>query len=153
MKKIFLFAFAALVIGILLIQLIPYGRNHNNPPVVQEPVWVSAEVRSLAEKACFDCHSNETKWPWYSNIAPVSWLVMRDIQEGREHLNFSEWGMGENESDDLVETIYEGEMPPANYVLLHSEANLSDGEKETLAQGLAQIPGVRTESEHEEDDD
>jgi hypothetical protein len=78
---------------------------------------------------------------------------MRDTQEGRESLNFSEWGIGESEQDDLVEVIYEGEMPPANYILLHPEAKLSEGEKDTLARGLSQIPGVNIESEHDEDDD
>ena len=58
----------------VLIQLVRFGRNHTNPPVAQEPSWDSTETRALAERACFDCHSNETVWPWYSNIAPVSWL-------------------------------------------------------------------------------
>ena len=73
------------------IQLVPYGHTHTNPPVVQEPAWYSARTRQLFMAACADCHMNETQWPWYSSVAPVSWLVARHVQEGRERLNFSEW--------------------------------------------------------------
>ena len=94
MKKITRILGIIVLIGLVLfalIQLVPYGRSHKNPPVVQEPNW-DAQTRAIAKKACFDCHSNEVVWPWYSNIAPVSWLVQRDVDEGRRHLNFSEWG-------------------------------------------------------------
>src|SRR5512134_1372664 len=125
MKKIGCGIILAVVVLFLLIQLVPYGRNHNNPPVVGEPAWDSPQTRLLAQRACFDCHSNETQWPWYSNVAPMSWLVQRDVDEGRDRLNFSEWGQGEQEVDDVGETIREGEMPPVNYVLLHPLAKLS----------------------------
>ncbi|HEY5650870.1 MAG TPA: heme-binding domain-containing protein, partial [Acidimicrobiia bacterium] len=94
-----LVAVAAVAVAI---QLVPYGRNHSNPPVVQEPAWDSQQTRELAVAACFDCHSNETEWPWYSNIAPVSWALQRDVDEGREELNFSEWHL-EQEGDDAAE--------------------------------------------------
>src|SRR3954449_12180710 len=81
----------ALGIGVV-IQLIPYGHSHANPPVLKEPKWDSPQTRALAQRACFDCHSNETTWPWYTHIAPVSWLIARDVIEGRQHLNFSTWG-------------------------------------------------------------
>ena len=74
-----------------LIQLVPYGRSHDNPPVTAEPQWDSPETQALVKRACYDCHSNETKWPWYSNVAPVSWLVQNDVNEGREHVNLTEW--------------------------------------------------------------
>ncbi|MDQ7030952.1 MAG: heme-binding domain-containing protein [Ardenticatenia bacterium] len=117
------------------IQLIPYGHSHENPPVVREPRWDSAHTRELARRACFDCHSNETVWPWYSNIAPISWLVRHDVDEGRRELNFSEWHRFQ-EADELVEVIQEGEMPPAYYVLLHPGARLSPEEREALIAGL-----------------
>lgn len=120
----------------VLIQLVPYGRNHNNPPVVQEPAWDSPQTRELARRACFDCHSNETVWPWYSNVAPASWLIQHDVEEGRRKLNFSEWNRRQNELDEITEVIQEGEMPPIYYVLLHPEANLSQQEKEALIAGL-----------------
>lgn len=79
-----------ILIGFVVVQFIPVDRT--NPPVVQEPNWDSPQTRALAERACFDCHSNETKWPWYSKVAPVSWLVAHDVEEGRAALNLSEWG-------------------------------------------------------------
>jgi hypothetical protein len=125
------------LIGIVLfalIQLVPYGRSHKNPPVVQEPNW-DAQTRAIAKKACFDCHSNEVVWPWYSNIAPVSWLVQRDVDEARRKLNFSDWSRSP-ETGEIAEVLQEGEMPPAQYKLMHPAARLTDAEKQTLIQGL-----------------
>jgi len=119
-----------------LIQLVPYGRNHVNPPIVQEPKWDSPQTRALAVRACFDCHSNETVWPWYSKIAPVSWLVQRDVEEGRESLNFSDIQSADHEFQEAGETVLEGEMPPAQYFPTHPEARLSNAERIQLAQGL-----------------
>ena len=73
----------------LLIQLLPMGKNHTNPPVVSEPSWDSPETVALLRRACFDCHSNETVWPWYSNVAPMSWQLQKDVDEARSNLNFS----------------------------------------------------------------
>ena len=75
LKRIIGFGAAIIVGGFALTQVVPYGRNHTNPAVVYEPDWDSPETRALAERACFDCHSNETTWPWYSTIAPISWLT------------------------------------------------------------------------------
>lgn len=116
-----------------LIQLVPYGRNHANPPVVSEPNW-DAQTRAVAKRACFDCHSNETIWAWYSNIAPLSWLIQRDVDEGRRSLNFSEWG--NVETGEIGETVAEGEMPPTQYLLLHPNAKLTDAEKQLFFQAF-----------------
>jgi mono/diheme cytochrome c family protein len=125
---------------LILIQLVPYGRDHENPAVVTEPSWDSQQTRDLAVRACFDCHSNETTWPWYSNIAPLSWLIQRDVDEGREHLNFSEWNRRQR-SGESAETVREGEMPPNYYTVTHPNARLSDAEMQALAQGLtASLP-------------
>lgn len=129
------------VAALLLIQLIPYGRAHDNPPVVAEPTWDSPTTRSLAVRACYDCHSNETVWPWYANVAPFSWLVQHDVDEGREKLNFSEWGDGD--LDELAEVVLEGEMPPFYYEWMHSPARLSADEKTALAGGLESTAGRR----------
>jgi mono/diheme cytochrome c family protein len=137
MKKIILLLVIGLVALFVLIQLVPYGHNHTNPPVVQEPAWDSPETRELAKRACFDCHSNETVWPWYSNIAPISWLVVNDTLEGRSRLNFSAWGQQEVEVDEIGEVVMEGEMPPAKYLPTHPAARLSAAEREALARGLA----------------
>ncbi|MCC6607463.1 MAG: heme-binding domain-containing protein [Anaerolineae bacterium] len=141
LKKIILGAAGVLVVGLIAIQLVPYGRNHTNPPGQSEPNWDSPETRALAERACFDCHSNETEWPWYSNIAPVSWLVQHDVDEGREKLNFSEWNSGGEEGEEMAETIWEGEMPPAVFLITHPEARLTDAELDQLAQGLMATGG------------
>ncbi len=139
---------AALLGGLLLIQAVPYGRDHANPPVVAEPSWDSAQTRALAARACFDCHSNETVWPWYSNVAPVSWLVQRDVDEGREELNYSEWNRPQ-EGDESAETVVEGSMPPRSYLLTHTDARLADAELAALADGLVATLGG--EAGHDED--
>ncbi|MBP6470876.1 MAG: heme-binding domain-containing protein [Chloroflexi bacterium] len=143
MKRIALIVLGVLVGGFLLIQLVPYGRNHDNPPVVQEPNWDSPETRALAERACFACHSNETVWPWYSNIAPVSWLTQHDTEEGRQILNFSEWGVNgrRQEADEIGEAIQEGSMPMPMFLITHPEARLTDAEKQALIRGLAATTG------------
>ena len=163
-RKLVLIAVAVVAAGFLLIQVVPYGRAHDNPPVAAEPNWDSPQTRELAQRACFDCHSNETVWPWYSNVAPVSWLVQRDVDEGRRRLNFSEWGHGGEgeESEELFEVIVENKMPMANYLITHPEARLTDGEKAALADGLLATKGPMTgptmgasstedESEHDSD--
>ncbi len=143
LRRILLVLLTILAAGFLLIQLVPYGRAHNNPPTVQEPNWDSPQTRELAARACYDCHSNTTVWPWYSNVAPVSWLVQQHVDEGREHLNFSDWnqsheehGHDEHEAEELGESVLEGEMPPANYLFNHPEAKLTDEERAALAAGL-----------------
>jgi hypothetical protein len=130
-----------IVIGFLLIQLVPYGRNHTNPSVTQEPAWDTSQTRELAKRACFDYHSNETTWPWYSNIAPVSWLVYRDVAEGRRRLNFSEWNRPRFRSDEIVAIVLEGEMPPSFYLPLHPSARLTASEKQLLVNGLTATLG------------
>jgi hypothetical protein len=125
------------LVGALVVsQLVPYGRNHQNPAVVAEPLWDSPQTRELAVRACFDCHSNETQWPWYSNVAPMSWLVQSDVDEGRDELNFSEWNRSQD-ADEAAETVREGEMPPRSYLLTHPDARLTDAQLTELADGLA----------------
>jgi hypothetical protein len=129
----------ALAALFLLIQIVPYGRDHENPPVTQEVKWDSARTRELAVGACYDCHSNLTEWPWYSNVAPVSWLVYSDVREGRDKLNFSEWDRPQGEEgDEAAEAVREGSMPPLQYKPLHPAGRLSDAEREELARGIEQ---------------
>ncbi|MGH0032716.1 MAG: heme-binding domain-containing protein [Myxococcota bacterium] len=125
----------------VLVQLVPYGRDHANPPVAQEPAWDAPATRELFFRACGDCHSNETVWPWYANVAPVSWLVQRDVDEGREHFNVSEWGRPKNEGDEAAEMLREGEMPPWFYLPAHPEAQLADAERDALLAGLVRTFG------------
>ena len=125
------------VVLFALIQFIPYGHNHTNPPVVREPTWHSTQTRRLAQRACFDCHSNLTKWPWYTNVAPFSWLAYKDVVDGRATLNFSEWQRPQDaDLGDIVEAARDGSMPPVQYKLIHAESRLSQAEREQLAHGL-----------------
>lgn len=122
----------------ILVQFVPYGHNHSNPRVTREPKWDSPQTRSLAARACFDCHSNLTQWRWYSNVAPVSWLIQRDVDGGRAQFNFSEWDKPQDVSaGDLAETIRGGSMPPWFYVIAHPNAKLDAAEKLALVRGLA----------------
>jgi heme-binding protein len=138
-----LFPRLALAAGALFlgIQLVPYGRDHRNPPVVSEPHWNSRLARALAARACFDCHSNETRWPWYSNVAPVSWMLQRHVGQGRRALNFSEWQGAHEEVSEVAESVNEGKMPLRGYALMHRDARLSPSEKQALVQGLRSALG------------
>ncbi len=136
----------ALIALAIVIQLVPFGRDHENPSVRAEPNWDNPKTRELFDRACADCHSHRTKWPWYSNVAPVSWLVQHDVEEGREHFNVSLWGIQEkNEGNEAVESIEKGEMPMKTYVLLHPEANLSAEELKVLVAGLRATFGEKKE--------
>ena len=138
MKKRILIGLAGLF---LVIQVVPYGRDHSNPPVSGAPKWDSPRTKQLFDQACANCHSHQTTWPWYSHVAPVSWLTQRDVDEGREHLNVSTWTEPQDDADHAADEVREGGMPPWFYLPTHSEARLSDAEKRELADGLARTFG------------
>lgn len=123
------------VVLLAVLQLVPYGRAHTNPPVQAEPAWDSPQTRALAVRACYDCHSNQTVWPWYSQIAPASWLVQSHVDKGRRRLNLSEWNRPQ-EGAEAVEAVQEGEMPLRSYVWAHPKAWLSQSEHQALVRGL-----------------
>ena len=122
----------------VLIQFVPFGHTHTNPPETKEPAWNSQDMKALVQRACFDCHSNETAWPWYSNIAPVSWLVARDVHEGRRHMDFSTWAdyssaLRLKKLAGISTMVQEGEMPPWFYLPMHANARLSPDDVSELA--------------------
>ena len=131
-RTVLKWAVAAAAFLFVAIQFVPYGRDHTNPPA-RAIAWDSPRTKELMTDACMDCHSNETKWPWYSNVAPVSWLVQHDVDEGRAELNLSN---SEAEVDEMAETIREGSMPPWQYKPTHPGSRLSDQEQEELIRGL-----------------
>jgi hypothetical protein len=137
-----------IVIGVvILIQFIPVDRS--NPPVEQEIV-VSDEVRAVLRESCYDCHSNETRWPWYSYVAPVSWLVAEDVEHAREHVNFSTWNRYDAEEradhlEEIWEEIEEGGMPLRKYVWLHNDARLTDDDENVLRTWV-EATGVQADS-------
>lgn len=131
----------ALLALLLLIQLVPYGRDHTNPPGGRKIAWDSPRTERLMTDACMDCHSNETRWPWYSNVAPVSWLVEKDVEDGRREVNLS---TGEIELEEWIETIQDGSMPPWQYKPTHPGARLSAREKRELIRGLQATFGANS---------
>jgi mono/diheme cytochrome c family protein len=152
-RRLGAWALGALLGLLLVIQLVPYGRDHTNPPVVAEPAWDSPATRALFVRACADCHSNQTTWPWYSHVAPASWLISRDVVEGREKFNISMWGQQRNEGDEAAETVREGEMPLWFYLPLHSEAKLTPAEQQQFIVGLAATFGEKHSGQSDGGDD
>jgi hypothetical protein len=127
----------AWLVGVFgIMQLVPYGRTHSNPAVIQEPRWDSPRTRELAVRACYDCHSNETRWPWYADVAPMSWVVQRDVDTARSVVNFSSWDRTYDLAPYSGESVLTGNMPPAKYRMAHPEAHLSRAETLELARGL-----------------
>jgi hypothetical protein len=121
-----------LVALLVLIQLVPYGRAHDDPPG-RRIAWDSKRTERLMTGACMDCHSNQTTWPLYSNVAPVSWLVQKDVDEGRDKLNLS---TDRPRVREMVEKIRDGSMPPWQYKPLHPASRLSSKEKKELIDGI-----------------
>ena len=137
MKKTIWVVGSTLIVAFLLMQLVPY--RISNPKARLEPTWDSTRTRELAVTACYDCHSNEVRTPWYGKVAPISWLVTKHVNDGRAALNFSEWhGPSGEGSSEASESVLEGSMPPSYYTWfgLHSGAKLTPAEARELADGL-----------------
>lgn len=122
---------AVLVVVIVGIQFIPIERI--NPPV-QSDIDAPANIKAIFKKACYDCHSNETNWAWYTKVAPASFLAVNDVNDGRKHLNFSEWNINKESKykEEIWDEIREEQMPPWQYKIFHSEAKLTQDEKNLL---------------------
>jgi hypothetical protein len=123
-------------VGALLVAMQLVRCEQTNPKITGE-VAAPADVQAMLKRSCYDCHSNETRWPWYSQVAPVSWLVHHDVMEGREHLNFSEWNQlsadkRKHKLEEIEELVNDGDMPLAYYLPLHSDARLSDADKQAI---------------------
>jgi hypothetical protein len=126
--RIALIVVAVIVLGI---QAVPVSRT--NPPVAAD-LQAPPEVHAILKRACYDCHSNQTKWPWYAYVAPVSWLVAKDVREGRKRMNFSNWGnyhpdKQEHKIEEIWEMVESGKMPLAVYRPMHPEAKLTDADR------------------------
>lgn len=146
-------ALIGLVVVLLLAQFVPVDRTN---PSVETWVDAPADVTAVLERACYDCHSNETTWPAYSRVAPISWLVADHVHEGREAVNYSTWNRySAEERAELLEETWEevekGEMPLKGYFLLHSDAKLSDADRSLLRSWAGTAKGVE-EFEHEDED-
>ncbi|HKV56068.1 MAG TPA: heme-binding domain-containing protein [Candidatus Binataceae bacterium] len=120
----------------LAAQLIPVPRDNPSPRGAPD---APAAVASILRRACYDCHSNQTRWPWYSAIAPVSWVVSRHVREARERLNFSQWADYASDPEtaaqklrEIANLVQSGKMPPWYYRMMHQEARLDAGQSATL---------------------
>lgn len=140
MRKWLVLSGIAVVVVLIAIQFVPLDTT--NPPVAQD-IATSPEVKAILRRACYDCHSNETVWPWYSRIAPVSWLIVRDVREGREELNFSTWNRYSTQEQvkklkESWEEVEEGKMPLWFYLPVHRDARLSAEDRALLRQWALQ---------------
>ena len=141
MKKKLKWIFGALVAAFALLQFTNPARTNppvkNNFPATNAPPQVAAMLRA----ACYDCHSHETRWPWYSHIAPVSWQIADDVNDGRKQLNLSDWPKddpkrAEKKLEDMSEEIGYGDMPLKKYTLIHADARLTDSQRKELTNWL-----------------
>ncbi len=150
-NSVLLFLVVCLGLTLIIVQSIVTAQDSTTLEV-SEPNWDSPRTRELTKRACFDCHSNEVNWPWYTDLPIVGDIVKEDVEKGREDLNFSEWGLWEQEeAGEAAETITDGTMPPEKYVFWHPEADLSEAEKFELIEGLKKTLGT-TEGNGEEDE-
>jgi hypothetical protein len=127
-------AAAGILVVLAALQLVPATRTN---PLVVADVAAPAEVKAILRGACYDCHSNETRWPWYSKVAPLSWWITHHIEEGREDLNFSEWPAYDFEAQDLAfedirKQVSRGKMPLRSYRLMHPGARLTEAERKAI---------------------
>ena len=114
----------------------------SNPPIdhsqtLEAHMQVTPQVASILSRSCDDCHSHKTAWPWYTNVAPVSWFIADHVEDGRRHLNFSEWGRGDERRkrkklEEICEEVRDGAMPLSSYTPLHPHAKLTAEDIKTL---------------------
>lgn len=153
LKKILVYGAGALAVVFVGIQFVPVAAMEN--PAVVADFEESAEVEAVLRRACYDCHSHEVKWPWYSRVAPASWLVAKDVVDGRKAFNFSDWPEDEDDRqfnrEQALEQVQDGEMPPWFYVPLHPEAELSPKDLELLKKWGAEKEEEEEDEEAEDD--
>lgn len=158
MKKILKFGVLVLILAFIVIQFFRPDRisiNEVTSDDITKKMQVPDNVHSIFKRSCYDCHSNHTKWPWYSNVAPVSWLVADDVRKARKKMNFSEWGkmsMGKQEKNltSICDEISEEEMPLPNYLILHGDAKLTQQDKDAICNWIKSL-GIESEDDDEKE--
>lgn len=159
MKKWIKRSSMVLIAIVVVMQVVrPVRTNPASEPSqhIQAVLPIHPEVAATFARSCNDCHSNNTVWPWYSNVAPVSWLLANDVKEGRNDLNFSTWGAYDREKQqkllgEICEQVKEGEMPGTPYTLLHPKARLNDADRRTICSWTAGLAPGRGEHGGEDD--
>lgn len=155
-KRVAIWIAGVLGVVFIAIQFVPVEAMENPP---EQPPWPEPpEVAAIMQRACYDCHSNEVRWPWYSRVAPASWLVARDVIEGRKSLNLSEWPTDEEERqferENIRDVIVDGTMPLWFYLPLHPEARLTEQDIQTVEKWVqAGAAAIEAAEEAEEEDD
>lgn len=152
--KITKYVISALIVVFILIQFVPVAKT--NPPVTAE-IDAPADVKDIIRRSCYDCHSNESSWPWYSKIAPFSWFVIDHVNEAREEFNFSTWDKYSKKKkakviEEIWEEVEEEEMPLWSYTILHSDAKLSEAEKEVIHKWSSQYVSVNQSKSKKHED-
>jgi hypothetical protein len=140
--------FLAVILGIQMIR--PERTNPSTDPTrtMSARLHVQADVEAVLERACRDCHSNDTVWPWYSNVAPVSWFVIDHVRSGRRHFNYSEWAVYEPEKarkilHGICDEVKDGSMPVGSYTLVHRHARLSEPDVQALCSWTQAVVAAR----------
>jgi Haem-binding domain len=153
MKRILKWAILALIVAFCALQLAQPART--NPPVKADFLKTTGappDVAAMFRAACYDCHSNETRWPWYSYVAPMSWQIAQDVNHGRRHVNLSEWpadqpNLARKKIGDMSDEIDDGDMPMKKYTLIHKDARLTSQQRERLTQWLdAQASALKSKA-------
>lgn len=151
--KLIIYSLITLLVVLFIINSIPV--NMSNPPISSD-IKTPNNLKKILRESCYDCHSNETIWYWYTEYAPISWLIAHDVNEGREYLNFSTWDKyTRSEQKELlsesIETIQEGEMPMKIYELMHPDAKINKDEMNTLTTWVNKEYGKIEHNEHGDD--
>lgn len=143
MKKFLRFLLLVAVIAFIAMQFI-HRPDFTNPPVdeqqtIEAVTDMPPDVRVMLGRSCYDCHSHQTRWPWYSRVAPVSWLVAEDVEHGREELNFSTFATYSTKRqvrklEEICDEVKKGKMPLGNYLVIHPDAKLSDADRRRLCE-------------------
>jgi hypothetical protein len=153
MKRILKWGIVVLIVVFAAIQLAQPSRT--NPPVKTDFLKATGappDVATMFRAACYDCHSDETRWPWYSYVAPMSWQIAQDVNHGRRHVNLSEWpadqpDLARKKIGDMSDEIDDGDMPLSKYKLIHKDARLTSQQRDKLTQWLnAQASALKSKT-------
>ena len=139
-----IFKWAAIGLPVLFIAMQAIRPARTNPPVdetrtLQANSGIPPQVTAILDRSCMDCHSSKTVWPWYAQVAPASWLVASDVNEGRRHWSASEWGTYDAKKrarvlGQMCDEVMSGDMPPSTYLIMHSAAKLQDPDKQAICE-------------------